>query len=138
MVSKVRGVGFVILMLSAIVFGQAKKPAPTIAVAVDATNTPRKIFHATLKIPASAGTLTLYYPKWIPGEHGPTGPVQNLTGLKFSAGGQTLPVASRFERRMDAARRSARRHKLKSRRTSISCLRAAKGSIPRAARPPRR
>ena len=76
MVSKVRGVGFVILVLSAIVSGQAKKPAPTIAVAVDATNTPRKIFHATLKIPASAGTLTLCYPKWIPGEHGPTGPVQ--------------------------------------------------------------
>src|SRR5512132_2437227 len=68
----------------------AKPPAPTITVAVDATNTPRKIFHATLKIPSSAGTLTLYYPKWIPGEHGPTGPVQNLTGLKFSAGGQAL------------------------------------------------
>src|SRR5678815_5251472 len=52
----------------------AKSPAPTITVAVDATNTPRKIFHATLKIPSIAGTLTLYYPKWIPGEHGPTGP----------------------------------------------------------------
>ncbi|HEX3322386.1 MAG TPA: M61 family peptidase [Terriglobales bacterium] len=67
-----------------------KKSAPTITIAVDATSTPRKIFHATLHIPASAGPLTLYYPKWIPGEHGPTGPVQNLTGLKFSAGGQTL------------------------------------------------
>jgi predicted metalloprotease with PDZ domain len=67
-----------------------KKAAPTITIAVDATSTPRKIFHATLHIPASAGPLTLYYPKWIPGEHGPTGPVQNLTGLKFSAGGQTL------------------------------------------------
>ena len=62
MVSKVCGVGFVILVLSAIVFGQAKKPAPTIAVAVDATNTPRKIFHATPKF-RNAGTLTLYYPK---------------------------------------------------------------------------
>src|ERR1044071_7674178 len=67
-----------------------KKSAPTITIAVDATSTPRKIFHATLHIPASAGPLTLYYPKWIPGEHGPTGPVQNLTGLKFSAGEQTL------------------------------------------------
>ena len=51
MVSKVRGVGFVVLVLSAVVFGQARKPAPTITVVVDATNTPRKIFHATLKIP---------------------------------------------------------------------------------------
>ena len=33
----------------------------------------------------------LYYPKWIPGEHGPTGPVVDLVGLRFSAGGQTLP-----------------------------------------------
>src|SRR4029079_18105188 len=69
----------------------AKGPAPVITIALDAREAPRKIFHARLTIPASAGTLTLYYPKWIPGEHGPTGPIQNLTGLKFSAGGQTLP-----------------------------------------------
>ena len=52
---------------------------------VDATSTPRKIFHAKLKIPASAGDLTLYYPKWIPGEHAPDGPVIDLAGLKFIA-----------------------------------------------------
>src|SRR5207302_6151423 len=50
----------------------------------------RKIFHARLKIPATAGTLTLYYPKWIPGEHAPDGPVTNLAGLKFFANGQEL------------------------------------------------
>jgi len=43
-----------------------------------------------MTIPAAPGTLTLYYPKWIPGEHGPTGPVQDLAGLKFTANGQTL------------------------------------------------
>ena len=64
--------------------------APTISLAVDASEAPRKIFHAQLKIPASPGTLTLYYPKWIPGEHGPTGPVEDLAGLKFTANGQTL------------------------------------------------
>src|SRR5580693_4473069 len=63
---------------------------PTVALFVDATSTPRKIFHARLKIPASAGDLTLYYPKWIPGEHAPDGPVIDLAGLKFSAGGKTL------------------------------------------------
>ncbi|MGB8760886.1 MAG: M61 family peptidase [Candidatus Sulfotelmatobacter sp.] len=57
---------------------------------VDATSTPRKIFHAKLKIPASAGDLTLYYPKWIPGEHAPDGPVIDLAGLKFTAGGKIL------------------------------------------------
>jgi predicted metalloprotease with PDZ domain len=63
---------------------------PTITLFVDATSTPRKIFHAKLKIPASAGDLTLYYPKWIPGEHAPDGPVIDLAGLKFTASGKTL------------------------------------------------
>lgn len=64
--------------------------APTVTLAVDATEAPRKIFHAVLNVPATPGTLTLYYPKWIPGEHGPTGPIQDLTGLKFRANGQEL------------------------------------------------
>jgi predicted metalloprotease with PDZ domain len=64
--------------------------APTIALAVDASDAPRKLIHAQLRIPVSPGTLTLYYPKWIPGEHGPTGPIQDLTGLKFTANGKTL------------------------------------------------
>lgn len=63
---------------------------PTVTLSVDATDAPRKVFHAKLTMPANPGTLTLYYPKWLPGEHGPTGPVQDLTGLKFFANGQTL------------------------------------------------
>ncbi|HTW59947.1 MAG TPA: hypothetical protein VMD99_17610 [Terriglobales bacterium] len=63
---------------------------PTVTLSVDATTAPRKIFHVTLKIPASPGELTLYYPKWIPGEHAPDGPVVDLAGLKFFAGGKTL------------------------------------------------
>ncbi|MBZ5682598.1 MAG: M61 family peptidase [Acidobacteriia bacterium] len=63
---------------------------PTVTLSVDASTAARKIFHATLKIPASAGDLTLYYPKWIPGEHAPDGPVVDLAGLKFSADGKTL------------------------------------------------
>ena len=69
----------------------ASKPtAPTITIAVDASQAPRKIFHAQLSIPAAPGTLTLYYPKWIPGEHGPTGPIEDLAGLKFTGNGKTL------------------------------------------------
>jgi predicted metalloprotease with PDZ domain len=63
---------------------------PNVTISVDATAAPRKIFHASLKIPATPGDLTLYYPKWIPGEHAPDGPVVDLAGLKFSAGGQAL------------------------------------------------
>jgi len=63
---------------------------PNVTISVDATAAPRKIFHATLKIPAAPGDLTLYYPKWIPGEHAPDGPVDDLAGLFFKANGQTL------------------------------------------------
>src|ERR1035441_8581889 len=63
---------------------------PIVTITVDATTAPRKIFHASLKIPATPGDLTLYYPKWIPGEHAPDGPVIDLAGLKFSAAGKTL------------------------------------------------
>jgi len=52
--------------------------APTVTLSVDASEAPRKIIHAQLHIPANPGTLTLYYPKWIPGEHGPTGPITDL------------------------------------------------------------
>jgi len=71
------------------VLGWCANP-PTVTLFVDATAAPRKIFHASLKIPASTGDLTLYYPKWIPGEHSPDGPINDLAGLKFTAGGQTL------------------------------------------------
>jgi predicted metalloprotease with PDZ domain len=61
-----------------------------ITLAVDATDAPGKLFHAREVIPANSGPLTLYYPKWIPGEHGPTGPIINLAGLRFKAGGESL------------------------------------------------
>ena len=64
--------------------------APHLTIAVDATDAPRKILHTQLSIPASSGTLTLYYPKWIPGEHAPSGPVIDLTGLKFTGNGHIL------------------------------------------------
>ncbi len=69
------------MIVSAWSYG-ATAAAPHINIALDATDAPRKIFHAQLTIPASAGTLTLYYPKWIPGEHAPSGPVIDLAGLK--------------------------------------------------------
>ena len=81
-----------VLLLVALVSAlmAAGAPAPQITLSVDATDAPRKIFHVRMTIPAKPGSLTLYYPKWIPGEHGPTGPIQDVAGLKFTAGGKTL------------------------------------------------
>ena len=57
---------------------------------VDATDAPRNILHATLTIPVAPGAVTLVYPKWIPGNHRPTGPIQNFTGLHFKAAGKEV------------------------------------------------
>src|SRR5215813_5256663 len=64
--------------------------AQPIHLRVDATEAPRRLYHAELTIPAAPGPLNLFYPKWIPGEHAPTGPITDLGGLRISAGGQTL------------------------------------------------
>jgi predicted metalloprotease with PDZ domain len=68
----------------------AANPPGTITLAVDATEAPRNLLHARLVVPAAAGPMTLFYPEWIPGEHGPTGPIVNLAGLKITANGKPL------------------------------------------------
>jgi predicted metalloprotease with PDZ domain len=78
------------VFLTFVLLGSALASGPMVSLAVDAGEAPRKILHARLRIPATPGTLTLYYPKWLPGEHAPTGPVIDLTGLKFSASGKSL------------------------------------------------
>ncbi|MBZ5509555.1 MAG: M61 family peptidase [Acidobacteriia bacterium] len=67
------------------------KPPGTIMLAVDASQAAQKLFHARLTMPVTPGPLTLHYPKWIPGEHMPSGPVVDNVGVKFSAAGQTIP-----------------------------------------------
>src|SRR5712691_8244280 len=62
----------------------------TIRLKLDATDAPRRLLHVQMTIPAKPGAMTLLYPQWIPGEHGPTGPIQNLVGLKIRGGGQTI------------------------------------------------
>ena len=57
---------------------------------VDATEAPRRLYHVELSIPAAPGPLNLFYPKWIPGEHAPTGPITDLSGLRISSGGRLL------------------------------------------------
>src|ERR1700743_3662544 len=66
----------------------AQGPIP---IHVDATDAGRRLFHVQMTMPAKPGPMTLLYPEWIPGEHGPTGPVVNLVGLKITGGGK--PVA---------------------------------------------
>jgi predicted metalloprotease with PDZ domain len=94
---KLQATVFVCLLLISI-FATAQVPTTVsnqpyigpITLAVDATSAQSKLFHAKLTIPVKSGENTFLYPKWIPGEHGPTGPLVDLTGLKFFANGQPL------------------------------------------------
>ncbi|HUR82400.1 MAG TPA: M61 family peptidase, partial [Thermoanaerobaculia bacterium] len=65
--------------------------AQTIRVEVDATDAPRKVFHSRMTMPAAAGPMKLAFAKWLPGEHGPTGPIVDLVNVRVTANGQ--PVA---------------------------------------------
>jgi len=74
--------------------GQSAKPpyVPFLMhLSVDAREASQEIVRARLQIPVSSGDETLVYPKWIPGEHGPTGSIANMTGLVIRAHGQLLP-----------------------------------------------
>ena len=79
------------LAAPAIAESPAVAPKRPMRVEVDLTEAPRRLFHAHLVLPVSPGPLTLVYPKWIPGEHMPSGPVVDVAGLVFRAGGTALP-----------------------------------------------
>jgi predicted metalloprotease with PDZ domain len=77
------------LLLTAPALLQAQK-AP-IQIAADLSDAPRKLYHAEIDIPVTPGPVSLTTPKWIPGNHRPTGPVDDITGVVFTANGKVLP-----------------------------------------------
>jgi hypothetical protein len=88
----------------------AQSTSQPIQLSVDVTDAPRKIIHAVETMPIAPGEHTLMYPKWIPGEHGPTGPIDDLTGLIFTAsrlrGGATTWICTPSTSTCRRARRS--------------------------------
>jgi predicted metalloprotease with PDZ domain len=62
----------------------------TLKLQVDATDLEHRIFRAHEEIPVAPGPLTLLYPQWLPGNHSPSGPIDKLAGLAFSANGKPL------------------------------------------------
>jgi predicted metalloprotease with PDZ domain len=83
------GLGVIVLLFTLCPVS-AQPAAKPIELSIDATEAPRRLLHAKLKMPVSAGPLTLYYPQWIQGEHSPSGPISDLSGLKLSAGGKPI------------------------------------------------
>ncbi len=67
-------------------------PGGAMTLDIDASDVARGLYRVTQTIPVAPGTrrLTLLYPEWLPGNHAPRGPIAELVGLEFSAGGQPL------------------------------------------------
>ncbi|MGA8222990.1 MAG: hypothetical protein WB780_15180 [Candidatus Acidiferrales bacterium] len=65
--------------------------APVMTLHVDESQAARRIAFVHEEIRVRPGALALAYPRWIPGEHGPSGPIQNFAALRIHAGDATLP-----------------------------------------------
>src|SRR4051794_23990446 len=101
--TRLTSIALALVLLSSFSFAQKRKPVappaapaqpagppPVLTIAVDATEAPKKIFHSRMTIPAAAGDFVLYFPKWIPGEHAPDGPIADTAGTFFTANGKQL------------------------------------------------
>jgi predicted metalloprotease with PDZ domain len=58
---------------------------PALQIEVDARDLPRRLLHTRIRVPCRPGTMQLWFPKWVPGTHGPYGPVENIGGLRVDS-----------------------------------------------------
>src|SRR5262249_30846484 len=68
-----------------------KAQNPVVKLEVDLRDAPRRVYHAKMEFPVKPGPFTLVYPKWIPGEHSPNGPIVDVTGVQFRGNGREIP-----------------------------------------------
>ncbi|MGA7218975.1 MAG: M61 family peptidase [Candidatus Sulfotelmatobacter sp.] len=81
---------FVLLTLLTICSFSPLGIGQSIRLQVDLTDAPRNVYHAKLAIPVKPGAMTLVFPKWIPGNHRPSGPIAALAGVHMEAAGKAL------------------------------------------------
>ncbi len=67
--------------------GRAETP---IRLEINMMDAGRSLVHVREVIPVHAGENLFAYPQWIPGEHGPNGPIDAVAGLFFRGGGRDM------------------------------------------------
>lgn len=67
-------------------------PGGTILLDIDATDVDRGAFRVVQTFPVAPGTqrVTLLFPQWLPGNHGPRGPLSELADLRLEADGKPV------------------------------------------------
>ncbi|MEY4760873.1 MAG: hypothetical protein RLZZ200_729, partial [Pseudomonadota bacterium] len=84
------------LAVSAVAAGAAFPPARNqpylgfIRVEADVTDIQHRLIRVKEQLPVLPGRLTLLYPEWLPGNHAPRGPIDQLSGLVIRGGGRVL------------------------------------------------
>lgn len=61
-----------------------------VALTVSLPDPAQKVLYVHETMPVAPGKLTLYYPKYIPGDHAPDGPIGTMMGLEISANGKRI------------------------------------------------
>lgn len=61
-----------------------------ITIDVDAREMSRRLIRAHLTMPVKPGKVVIKYPKWIPGEHAPSGPIDHISKIVFTVGGKPV------------------------------------------------
>jgi predicted metalloprotease with PDZ domain len=69
---------------------QANAAAGAVELTVRMPHPEQKLLYVHEVMPVEAGPLTLYYPKYIPGDHSPDGPIGTMMGLEISANGKRI------------------------------------------------
>ncbi|HEU4634899.1 MAG TPA: M61 family peptidase [Edaphobacter sp.] len=80
----------VLLSSAMLISSSALAQKAAIQITADLSEAPRKLYLAEIDIPVSPGVVSLTTPEWIPGNHRPTGPVSDITGVVFTANGKPL------------------------------------------------
>ena len=62
----------------------------TIRIHADLTDLDHKVIRVTQQVPVQSGPLVLQYPKFIPGNHADTGPIQLISGVTVTGGGRRI------------------------------------------------
>src|SRR5689334_10058816 len=63
----------------------ARADSAPIRLFVDLSDAPSRVVHVIEVVPAGMGLDDLVYPRWIPGEHSPSGSIDDLVNLRFIA-----------------------------------------------------
>lgn len=68
----------------ALLLSVAAAAAGQLTLRVDATDAARRLLHTELAMPAQPGVMDVYYVEWTPGNHNPSGPIQNVVNFRVT------------------------------------------------------